>query len=492
MRRIVGALVALLVSVIALTASPVRAATPSVNTPTGVTATVAGNGALSASWNGASVRSGPPVNAYTAYTVPGGQSCVTTSTSCVIRGLTNGTRYTVTVVATNGVEQSFPSSPSAAVTVGLARYVGAAAGRLLDTRAGTRLSAGSTTLLPVAVRVGLAANEISAAIVNITATQPAGAGYVSAYPSKTPTPTVSNVNVVRAGQTVSNLATVPVGADGAIALTTSVATHLVIDLIGVYVPATNPANGEGRFVGVAPARLLDTRIALGVTTRRPYAAGSTVTFTATGRGGIPTTGVRAVVVNLTIADPAGAGYATAYPSGTARPNVSSVNIERAGQTIANSVIVPLVDGKVAVYVSMQANVIADVTGYFTAGSASDVRGSSGYYVPINPVRVHDTRNFTKPSAGRTIAVPVLGAPGVPTSSVSAVVANITGVDPTADGYVTAFPGGTLPTVSSLNLSRNVPIMPSHVMVGVGTGGSFRIYSQSGAHLVVDVFGWITA
>jgi hypothetical protein len=93
------------------------AATPATvpDPPTGVAAT-RGNRAVTVRWTAPLYQGLSPIIGYAATATPGGQSCVTTLTSCVIKGLTNGQRYTITVNATNAVGASVPSSPSAPIS----------------------------------------------------------------------------------------------------------------------------------------------------------------------------------------------------------------------------------------------------------------------------------------------------------------------------------------------------------------------------------------
>ena len=85
---------------------------------------VHGNGEVTVSWGAPVDDGGVPVSGYTVTASPGSESCVpvSTSTSCVVSGLTNGIEYTFAVVAAN-VNGSSVASVGVAATPSLVRSV---------------------------------------------------------------------------------------------------------------------------------------------------------------------------------------------------------------------------------------------------------------------------------------------------------------------------------------------------------------------------------
>ncbi len=75
-----------------------------------------GNTTAKVSWQLPFYNGGSPIVRYTVTSNPGARTCVATTTpSCVVTGLANGTRYTFTAVATNAVGNSPVSAASEAV-----------------------------------------------------------------------------------------------------------------------------------------------------------------------------------------------------------------------------------------------------------------------------------------------------------------------------------------------------------------------------------------
>jgi hypothetical protein len=113
--------------------------------------------------------------------------------------------------------------------------------------------------------------------------------------------------------------------------------------------------------------LLDTRNQFGAA--GPVPAQGSISVQMTGHGGIPPNGVSAVALNVTAVSPTSAGYITAWPSLTNRPEASNLNFSP-GQNIPNMVIVPVgTDGKISLFNGSGGTVqlLADVAGYYLAG-----------------------------------------------------------------------------------------------------------------------------
>lgn len=264
--------------------------------------------------------------------------------------------------------------PATGSTAGRYRTVDPAGARLLDTRTETAAPVGLAGGRTVAVRgrAGVPAAGVRAVALNITVTETAVPGWVQVVPTggTTAAGASSNVNVTRAGQTVANLAIVPVGADGSVTLVGSVVGHVVVDVAGWFTDETAPAGRDGLFVAVDPVRLADTREAGG-----PPADGKVVPVRAD-VAGVDAGRVGAVLANLTLTEAAAPGFVTAWPGTGTRPNTSSINADRAGATVANAGIVATDGAAFALYTQRAAHLVVDLLGWFTrAGGGGPVDGA---------------------------------------------------------------------------------------------------------------------
>jgi uncharacterized repeat protein (TIGR02543 family) len=122
---------------IALTSDPeVVIAAVKPGAPTNVAATSNGNQQSVISWSPPSSNGGSAITGYTVTASPGAGTCTTSTTSCTISSLTNGTAYTFTVTATNAVGTSVASTSASATTAALYAVT-------FDAKSGTTVTSGS-------------------------------------------------------------------------------------------------------------------------------------------------------------------------------------------------------------------------------------------------------------------------------------------------------------------------------------------------------------
>ena len=363
--------------------------------------------------------------------------------------------------------------------------------RVLDTRAASRV--GYTGATPAAgavvkVQIGGVANVptgLTNVLLNVTAINSAGGGFVTAYACGTAAPTTSNLNP-RASATTTNLVSAPVAADGSVCLFTLQPTDLIADLVG-YRPTGSS------FVSTVPERLLDTRPGsgrIGYTGAQPT-DGQTVTLKVTGTGvaQVPAN-AKAVFLNITALDATVDGFVTVYPCGSAQPLASSENTA-AGEVRANLVAAKVgANGTVCLFTSRSSNLLADIQGYEPATSN---------YTPLVPERVLDTRpgsgqvgySGLKPTDGQTVEVKVtgFGTSQIPATAGS-VMLNIVATATDGTGWATVYPcGSPRPVASNLNYNRVGDTTSNLVSAKVGDGGRVCIYTLTSTHLIADMNGY---
>lgn len=468
------------------------------------------NGNATATWQIPSNTGGGAITGYKVswpgYTklvgIPAGQS--TPPTTLVVPGVTSGTFQ---VSATNMLPIDGPGTiwgPAASKAPTVAptgEYKALSPARIFDTRNGNggRLGAlgpGTTYALQVAGRGGVPATGVSAVVMNVTVTGPTTSGFLTVYPSGTSRPTISNLNFVP-GQTVPNLVTIKLGGNGKASFFNSQGfTHVIADVVGYYSSASGPFGS--RFHEVTPARYFDTRTGQGGVPRAPIGSGANLRFKVTGKGGVPGTGVTAVLMNVTVTTPTMPGFLTVYPDDVSRPNASNLNFVP-NQTVPNLVAVRVpANGFVRFFNSQgQTNVIADVVGYYDGVKTTD----AGRFVAVNPLRLLDTRTTGGPLAANSYRVlKVTGRGGVPTSGAAAAILNVTVTEPSSSGFLTVFPDDscTIPFASNLNFVPGQTV-PNLVVTGLSGAsactnqlGAVDIYNSAGrTQVIADLFGYFT-
>jgi alpha-tubulin suppressor-like RCC1 family protein len=378
-------------------------------------------------------------------------------------------------------------------------YASLVPGRLLESRPGATTvdgqsqgiglrAAGSVTELQVTGRHGVPA-DASAAVLNVTVTGAQADGFVTVWPCGTDKPNTSSLNFV-AGQTIPNAVITKIGAGGKVCLSTTAATFLLADINGFY-------SAGSSYTSLVPGRLLESRP--GATTIDGQsqgiglrAAGSVTELQVTGRAGVPDD-ASAAVLNVTVTGAQADGFVTVWPCGTDKPNTSNLNYV-AGQTIANAVITKIgVGGKVCLSTTVATFLLADITGFYPAGST---------YTSLVPGRLLESRSGAvtidgvsqgiglRP-AGSVTELQVTARHGVPEDATAAVL-NVTVTGAQGDGFVTVWPCGTdKPNASSLNFVAGQTI-PNAVITKIGAGGKVCLSTTAATFLLADVNGYESA
>ncbi|MFJ8143081.1 hypothetical protein [Streptomyces sp. NPDC096013] len=249
---------------------------------------------------------------------------------------------------------------------------------------------------------------------------------------------------------------------------------------------------SGNFSAISPSgKIVDTRSALGVSTA--LGAASTNTFQVLGQGGVPSSGVSAVSLDITAANAtSSSSYLELWPDGTTRPYPASVINFSSSADSSNSAIVAVgSDGKIDAYNSSgTVDLIVTVNGYFTSvGSTS----SPGGYVAVTQSRLVDTRDGTgasqaKIAPGGTLNVQIDGKGGI--TNEGSVYANITVPSPGSAGTLYAYAtGGSAgqPVVEFKSVTTS-----QGAVIPVSTGGQITLKNGSATQsidVVLDVYGY---
>ncbi|HVK22952.1 MAG TPA: hypothetical protein VM677_16465 [Actinokineospora sp.] len=253
------------------------------------------------------------------------------------------------------------------------------------------------------------------------------------------------------------------------------------------VPAAAEGGGaaeKAMYVAVAPTRVLDTREG----NAGPIGPGGTVSVSLSRV--VPVTAV-AVVINITGAQATESTYITAYPRGTSRRTVSTLNLTR-GQMRANLATVQLgTEAGLVFYNSAgSTHLIVDVAGYYLRPVDLSTQAAGSGFVLAAANRLLDTRGTGALGAG---GVATIDFSGIVPESATAVAMNVTGVGATQPTFVTVWPADRArPIASNLNLVSSAST-PNQVVVALGADRKVSLYNHAGsAHLIADFAGYYVA
>jgi hypothetical protein len=125
-------------------------------------------------------------------------------------------------------------------------------------------------------------------------------------------------------------------------------------------------NGPYLYYSLAPCRLVDTRDPNGTNGGPAMLSGQERDFKVRGTCGVPLS-AQAVSINVTVVTPAQGGWLAIWPSGIARPLVSSINFDSSTVALGNGAITGLSQNTndLAVYnAGGTLHLVIDVSGYF--------------------------------------------------------------------------------------------------------------------------------
>ncbi|WP_285679795.1 hypothetical protein [Actinoplanes sp. NBRC 103695] len=268
----------------------------------------------------------------------------------------------------------------------------------------------------------------------------------------------------------------------------------------VALPAAQPALADaagqgGDYVPIngTDVRVLDTANGVG-TTKGVRGPASTTLFQVTGVGAVPTTNVKAVMVDITAKAPTANTWLTLWKGDeSARPGVGTINVVT-GEQISNSAVVEVgANGKLNLYNSAgNVNVLVDVLGYFTNVRAAS--GPGGFVpVPSNPTLVSTGGGVGTPAgtipAGGSRTVNLLG--GIVPAGSTAVFVDLQVGSATQAGWVETAPTGGTGHSSSLEFA--VGTTSSGAMIRIAADGRANIVNHSTAaiNVLVRLLGYFT-
>jgi hypothetical protein len=208
---------------------------------------------------------------------------------------------------------------------------------------------------------GVPASGVGAVSLNVTAVDPDGPGFITVFPCGVRF-TSASLNYVR-GEIVPNAVLAPVSADGEVCFYSYAKTHIVVDVNGWFVENSS-------FQPVNPQRAVDTRPeypqgTVQVIKQKYGKEGNILRVRLTDTAGVPAGNVAAVSLNVTVVDPIGPGFLTAYPCGDTRPLAANLNYV-ANEIIPNAVIAPVSDaGEVCFFSLQDTHIVVDINGWFT-------------------------------------------------------------------------------------------------------------------------------
>lgn len=199
-------------------------------------------------------------------------------------------------------------------------------------------------------------------------------------------------------------------------------------------------------------------------------------------------GTMAATVDITVLSPARSGYLLSVPDLGFQTSSAATLTFLAHRTVTGMDVATLTEQDTFVLqLSSPAQVLVELTGYFTSRATTTATGS---YHAVAPHRIADSRarwGLQPIGPGRTQPVTVVG--GTVPAGVTAVMVNLVEVGATTGGYLTAYPyGQAQPHVASISFARG-KIVAVRAIVAV-QDGKIAVFNAAGTtQLVVEIVGY---
>ncbi len=227
-------------------------------------------------------------------------------------------------------------------------------------------------------------------------------------------------------------------------------------------------------------------------------AGAWRTVRIAGVDGLPASGIGAVTMMVTVADPNGSGQLQGRAKSSDAASALMIYNTGVGGNTSNTALLGVADdGTIQVLTqTAQSRVIIDVTGYYTS-TRNGV--SAGGFVAMSPERVLDSRDGTgatragviPPGSQRTVQA--TGTSGIPTGA-AAVAVNIIVINrEDKAGWVRPTPTGETRSTGVLNYNSKSGLTTAmNAQVALSDAGKFSVDTAEGGgniDLVVDIQGY---
>ncbi|WIB77543.1 RHS repeat-associated core domain-containing protein [Curtobacterium sp. MCPF17_002] len=216
-----------------------------------------------------------------------------------------------------------------------------------------------------------------------------------------------------------------------------------------------------------------------------------------GVDGLPTSGIGAVSLMLTVVNPNGQGQFVGRPDADGANTLLMIyGAGVDGNTSNTSLLAVGDDGKIRVNTqTSQTRVVIDVTGYYTS-TANGV--GAGGFVPVSSKRIVNTGTATNApqgplTGGKSFTFTAAGANGVPANAAAVAVNIIVNNVNSVAGWVRPFPAGATDPSGALNYGPTGGLSTAmSAQVAVGSGGKITIDTAdngSSLNVIVDVQGY---